>query len=211
MPDPTPNPTPDPAPQDPPAPAEPPKDPAAGDPPNPDPASPESPKADEPLGEGGLKALEAEREARKELEKQLKGLAPLQKVAEALGGGDAAKGKTEIEQLNDRLSNHETELTNEREARWRAEVANEKGLTGEQAARLVGTTRDEMATDADALKALFPAAAATPGTPKPDPSQGPRSGGVDIDAQISEAQKNGEVKKVISLQNQKLAQKATNK
>jgi hypothetical protein len=174
---------------------DPPKDPAAGDP-------PKDPK-DEPLGEGGLKALKAEREAREALEKQIKALAPLQKIAEALGQGDPAKGQTEIEQITERLSKHEEELGNERTARWRAEIANDKGLTTEQAARLAGKTKDELAADADALKALFPS---TPTTPKPDPSQGGRGGsGVDLDARIQEAQKKGDFRAVISLQNQKLA------
>lgn len=181
----------------------------AGDPPAPkapdagDPPKDTKDKTDEPLGEGGLKALKAEREAREALEKQIKALAPLQKIAEALGQGDPAKGQSEIEQITERLSKHEEELGNERTARWRAEVANDKGLTGEQAARLVGSTKDELAADADALKSLFPS---TPGTPKPDPSQGGRNGsGIDLDSQIAEAQKNGDYRRVITLQNQKLA------
>ena len=201
-----PNPPADPAGQpdpkaDPPKPAPPksdpkPTEPKAGDP-------PKDPKPDEQLGEGGLKALKAEREAREALEKQLKTLAPLQQLAEALGKGDPVKGKSELEQLNERLATHEKDLSTEREARWRAEVAHEKNLTPQQAERLRGKTRDELAADADSLKELFPS---TPGTPKPDPSQGSRSGsGVDIDARIAEAQKAGNVREVIRLQNQKFA------
>lgn len=195
-----------------PAPAAPPTAPA-GDPPKPTPppttpavADPPKDPKNEPLGEGGLKALEAERDARKELEKQLKALSPLQKIAEALGGGDPAKGKTEIEQITERLANHEKELTTERAARWRAELANEHGFSAEQAAELRGGTREEIAAHAERLKTLFPTAPTTPGTPKPDPSQGGRSGGgIDLDSRIQEAQTKGDWRSVISLQNQKFA------
>lgn len=152
-----------------------------------------------------MRALEAEREARKELEKQLKALAPLQKFADALGG-DPATGKTELEQITERLANHEADLGKERGARWRAEIAIEKGLTVQQAARLVGATREDLAADADALKELFPTAPAGPGTPKPDLSQGGKGGsGLNLDSQIDAAQKAGKWRDVITLQNQKFA------
>lgn len=180
---------------DPPKPTDP-KAPPAGDPPK-DPTN-------EPLGPGGLKALEAEREARKDLEKRLKALEPLQQIAAALGNGDPAKGKTEIELITERLANHETELGKERSARWRAEIAHEKGLTPQQAARLVGSSRDDLAADAEALKELFPTAPTAPGIPKPDPSQGGQGGaGPALDSQIAEAQKKGDWRAVIALQNQK--------
>ncbi len=173
--------------------------PSAGDP-------PKDPAGDKPLGPNGEKALAAERKRADEMEKQLKALAPLQKLAEALGGaGDPATGPTDIEKITERLTKHETELAGERQARWRAEIANEKGLTIEQAARLQGDTKDVLAADADALKALFPTAPPAPGTPRPDPSQGGQGGnGVNLDSQIAEAQKAGDFRKVIALQRQKL-------
>lgn len=175
--------------------------PPAGDPPA------GTSEGDKPLGPNGEKALAAERKRADEMEKQLKALAPLQKLAEALGGADGpATGPTDIEKITDRLTKHETELAGERQARWRAEVANEKGLTIEQAARLQGDSKDALAADADALKALFPTVPVAPGTPKPDPSQGGQGGtGVNLDAQIAEAQKAGNVRLVLQLQNQKLA------
>lgn len=175
--------------------------PPAGDPPN-GPAD-----GDKPLGPNGEKALQAERKRADDMEKQLKALAPLQKLAEALGGaGDPATGPTDIEKITERLTKHETELAGERSARWRAEIANEKGLTIEQAARLQGDSKDALAADADALKALFPTAPLAPGTPRPDPSQGGLGGGsANLDSQIVEAQKAGDVRKVIALQRQKLA------
>jgi hypothetical protein len=187
-----------------PAPAAPP---AAGTPtPTPPAGDPPKDTKDEPLGEGGLKALQAEREARKALEKKLEGLAPLEKLAAALGA-DPAKGKSEIEQITERLANHEQQLLEANTARWRAEIANTAGLTVEQAAELRGTTREELAAHAERLKALFPSVPPAPGTPRPDPSQGGQGGaGVNLDTQILEAQKAGKWRDVITLQNQKLTQ-----
>lgn len=182
---------------------DPPADPAPpADPPPADPAPPAEP----PLGPAGLKALQAERDERKKLEQQLAALAPLQKLADALGAGTpAAGGKSEVELLNERFAQHEKTVADERAARWRAEVAHEKGLTPAQAARLAGGTREELLADADALLALFPAAPpATPGTPRPDPSQGARGGAPTVDARIAEAQAKGDWRAVISLQNEKL-------
>ena len=182
--------------------------PPAGDPPTPTTTPPaDPPEGDKPLGPGGEKALAAEREARKALERQIAALAPLQKLAEALGSGTPeAAGKSEVELLNERFAEHEKTVAEERAARWRAEVAHEKGLTPQQAARLQGGTREELTADADALVALFPAA--KPGTPAPDPSQGSRGGNLpDTDALIREAQAKGDWKTVLTLQNAKLDNK----
>ncbi|MEO3922702.1 hypothetical protein ABGB07_02285 [Micromonosporaceae bacterium B7E4] len=188
-----------------PVPTPPPGDPAPTPPePVPTPALPGPPKDDKPLGPGGEKALAAEREARKALEKQLADLAPLKQLAGMLGGQPTGDGKTDLDRLTERLSQHETELANERLARWRAEVVAEKGISPALAARLQGATREELAADADALVALIPTA--KPGTPAPDPSQGSRGGTPpDLDAQIAEAQKKGDVMAVIRLNGQKLA------
>lgn len=171
----------------------------------PTPTPPGDPPEERPLGPGGEKALAAEREARKGLEKQLAELAPLKKLAEMLGAGTpAANGKNEVDLLNERFGQYEKDLTEERQARWRAEVAAAKGLSVEQAERLRGTSREEFAADADKLVALFPPA--QPGTPRPDPSQGARGtpGSADLESQIAEAQKAGDIRKVIALQRQKL-------
>src|SRR5687768_11663324 len=94
-----------------------------------DPTPPADPSGDKPLGPAGERALAAEREARKALERQLAELAPLKKLAEALGaGGPQAGGKSEVELLNERFSSYEQQLAEERHARWVAEVAAEKGL-----------------------------------------------------------------------------------
>ncbi|HEY9475257.1 MAG TPA: hypothetical protein VIS06_15600, partial [Mycobacteriales bacterium] len=107
----------------------------------------------------------------------------------------------------ERMAQYEADLAAERAARIRVEVAAEKGLSAAQAARLQGSSREELAADADALLALFPAQARLgPRTPAPDPSQGARGGGgADLDTQITEAQKAGNWSRVIALKNQKLA------
>jgi hypothetical protein len=140
------------------------------------------------LGEAGKQAIsrmKAERNAaRKELrdvKTQLDKLAPLQKLADVLGGqaGDDGDGKPDVDALAQRLAQHENELKSERSARFRAEVAHEKGLTAAQARRLVGDTRDELAKDADELLKDFKTSdngRSGRNGPRPDPSQGNRGG-----------------------------------
>jgi hypothetical protein len=192
-----PAPTPTPAPPGDPAPAPAPTGPApTGTPPD-----------DKPLGPGGERALAAEREARKALEKQLADLAPLKELAAAMAGGQKPPaGKSDVDLVNERIAELERTANDERAARWRLEVAAEKGLTPQQAARLAGATRDELAADADALLALFPSAPAGPRTPAPDPSQGARGGqpGPDLQAQIAEAKAKGDFKTAIALERTKL-------
>ncbi|MCY0926210.1 hypothetical protein OTB20_08325 [Streptomyces sp. H27-H1] len=68
----------------------------------------------------------------------------------------------------------------------RTRVATEKGLTATQAERLRGTTAEELAADADALIAAFPAA--PQGTPPPSPrAGGPRGGDVGGSTRSTEA------------------------
>jgi len=166
------------------------------------------PKPDEPLGETGLKALQAERAARQELEKQLAAFAPLKDLAAKLGAVPADKP---ADDTADRVAALEKQLAEERETRLRLEVAAAKKLTPEQAAWLRGSTADELAKSADELLALFPAASTSDGQqstrqpvgPKPDPSQGAR-GPVDLDAQIAAAEKAGDHMTAIGLKRQKM-------
>lgn len=182
--------------------------PQPGDPaPTPEPTPTPAPE-DQPLGPAGQKALAAERDARKALEKQLAELAPLKDFAAALSGGKSpADGKSAEDLLNERFAKYETDLATEREARWRLEVAQAKGLTAEQATELRGSTPEELQAHADRLLTLFPAAPAGPRTPAPDPSQGARGGqpGPDLQAQINEARKAGDFRKAIALERSKLA------
>jgi hypothetical protein len=195
-----------------PVPTPPPGDPAPATPPVPKPPA-DSPKPDDDSGDhrkGGDRAVLAdlakERDRRQKLEQQLTELAPLKQLAELIGGGQKPPdGKSEVDLLNEKFASYESDLKAEREARWRAEVAAEKGLTAQQAARLQGASREDLAADADALVALFPTAG--PRTPVPDPSQGARLGatGVDIAAQVAEATKAGDWRKAAALEKTKLA------
>lgn len=182
--------------------ADPTTEPTLGDPAS-APTAPPAEPVEQPLGPAGKKALDAEREARRALEKQLADLAPLKQLAELIRGGEQAPpGKSEVDLLNEKFGRYEQDLAAERQARWRAEVAQERGLTAQQAARLVGDSREDLAADADALLALFPTATG-PRTPAPDPTQGAR-GPVDIDQQIRDAEAKGDAGEAIRLKRQKL-------
>lgn len=190
-----------------PTPAPPPGDPApAPTDPTPTPAPP-GPPEDQPLGPAGQKALAAEREARKELEKQLAAFAPLKELAAAMAGGQKQPGgPSEVELLQQRFAELERTASEERAARWRIEVAQAKNLTAEQAAWLQGATQEELLASADRLLAAFPAAPAGPRNPAPDPSQGARGGqpGPDLQAQIEAAKKAGDFWKAAALERSKL-------
>lgn len=113
---------------------------------------------------GAKKALEAERAARREAEKQLKEFqAKLKEIED--------KDKSEVDKLREQLA----ELTKDRDAlqanALRAEIAMAKGLTAAQAKRLVGATREELEADADEILEAFP----TKGGVTPPPSRKPAS------------------------------------
>jgi len=182
------------------------------------PAQPTTPPAGEPPKEpgttapakddkgpaGGEKAILAdlakEREARKELQKQIEALSPLTKLAEALGV-KPEPGKTDVETLTQQVAALQQQQKDAELRAIRLEVAAEKGLTPQQAARLSGSTREELAKDADDLKALFPGTQppGTPGTPRPDPSQGPRGSVPELQAALKAAQEKGDAKESIRL------------
>jgi hypothetical protein len=71
------------------------------------------------------------------------------------------------------------------------EIAADKGLTPAQARRLVGATREELEADAEDILRDFPAVAARPAGPRPDPSQGARGSKPSSgrDAALAEIQK----------------------
>lgn len=195
------------------------------------------------LGDAGKRAIAAEREARKAAEKQI---ADLTKQMEALKpaadifaqlrkAAVPEEEKSDTERLQEELAKLREETQTERVQRWRLEIATEKGLTPQQAGRLQGKTRDELAADADALLALFPQATArtsapqpngdaapapeptsepaaqqpAPNGPRPDPSQGAR-GPVDLNAQIQDALAKGDVKTSIALKQQMRLQQQGN-
>lgn len=118
-------------------------------------APPTTPPADEPLGDGGKKALDAEREARRQADKAL---ADLRKEIED-------SKKTAEQKASDAL-NAAQRTADENAARaLRYEVAAAKGLDLSLAARLSGTTKEELEADADSLMELIPKATAQPETP----------------------------------------------
>lgn len=151
-------------------------------------------KPDEPLGPAGLKALNEERAARKELEAQVAKLKPLEKLLEAFGGEKPKDGQSQIDQLTERFAQQEAAIAAERTARFKSEVALDKKLSAEQAAMLVGTTREELAAHADKLLELFGKPVENGQQrrgPKPDPAQGAAPGAKPSgkDAGLAEAQK----------------------
>lgn len=182
------------------------------------------------LGEAGKRAIAAERDRAKkaekqlsELAKQLEALKPAADIFAQLRKAAVPEAeKTDTERLQEELAQLRQTAETERLERYRVEVAAETGLTREQAARLVGTTREELAADAAALLALFPkapesspptpgppqapTAAPVPNGPKPDPTQGAR-GPVDLHAQIKDALAKGDIKTSIALRRQLAAQR----
>lgn len=132
------------------------------------PPTPAAPTAPADLGDAGKKALDEERAARREAEKQRKDLEARLKELEPL----AAKAKqledskkTETEKLGEKLTAAEKRAVEAEQRALRLEVASAKGLTQAQAKRLVGTTKEELEADADELLTSF-GATDTSGAPK---------------------------------------------
>jgi hypothetical protein len=127
-----------------------------------------TPPDDDQLGEGGKKALAAERKRASDLEKEL---ARYRKAEQDRADAD----KTELQKAADRAERAEKAAAEAAAKALRLEVAAEKGLNAKQAARLQGATREELEADADELLESFPSAPPAKGTPKPDPSQGSKT------------------------------------
>jgi hypothetical protein len=142
-------------------------EPAKDDPkpdPKPEPDKPE-PKPDDPLKEPGLKALQAERDARAKAEADL---AALRKQVEDAGKTAEQKAADDLKATTARADGAELKAL-------KYEVAADKGIDLKLAGRLNGSTKAELEADADNLKALL---GAKPGSPKPDSSQGKGGDGV---------------------------------
>ena len=194
-----------------PVPTPPPGDPApTPDPtPTPQPAPPADLAGGDPLGAEGEKALQLQRQRARTAETliaEMAGMSKTQIKAMLDKAIDVEQKKSEVELLNERLAQHEKSLADERSARWRAEVAQAKNLTVDQATELRGATREELEAHADRLLSLFPSAPPGPRTPAPDPSQGARGGqpGPDLQAQIEAAKKAGDFWKAAALERSKL-------
>lgn len=116
----------------------------------------------EGLGEGGKKALSAEREARKAAEKAAAELKAKLDEIEQANLSDLEKAQQAAKAAQDRLA--EMEATS-----LRQKVAIEKGVPAKWVDRLRGDTEEELAADADQILADIQQ---SPTTPKPDLSQG---------------------------------------
>lgn len=145
----------------------------ADDPNPPEPAKgdPEPPKPD--LGDAGKRALDEERKARRDAERQLREMGEQLKALQD-------KDKSDSERLTEKVSHLEKDLAAATARADRYEVALDKGLDMVRAKRLAGATREELEADADELKG-WTAGDQTPPPQKPtealggggDPTQEP--------------------------------------
>lgn len=103
------------------------------------------------LGEGGQKALAAERKARAAAEKTANAAAKERDKLAAQLQEIADRDKTEAQKLAERAQTAESEAATARQELLRYRVAAKKQLPASLAARLQGSTEEEMAADADAL------------------------------------------------------------
>lgn len=118
-------------------------------------------KESQELGDGGKKAIQAERDARKVAERTVADLAAKLKSFE-----DA--NLSELERTKKAAEESATELAALRTENVRNKVALDKGVPADLVEFLTGDTEGDIAAKADLLLARLN----TPGTPKPDPSQG---------------------------------------
>lgn len=119
------------------------------------------------LGDAGKRALDAERKARKDAEKQATALAARVKEFE-----DA--GKSESEKAAQTIANLNSELTKLRADGARTAAATAAGLDLKYAPRLVGETAEELLEDAKALAADFAPATGASTTEDQPPSRRPK-------------------------------------
>lgn len=151
-------------------------DPAGGDDPAPKSEDPKGndPK-DEPLGEGGKKALESEREARKQAEKTAEALrGEFDGFKTALLEGLGLKDKDAAE--GDALSAVQKQLADMQHESAVLKLANQHKITDEADLELLGTAKDPEAMKRLAER-LAPSGDGTDQKrkPKADPTQGPKA------------------------------------
>lgn len=120
------------------------------------------PEADKPLGENGEKALRAERETRKALEKQLADAQKVIKDAEAASLSELERAQKEAAEAQTLLAQAQREALVSR-------VALEKAVPADLIQFLTGADEEAVAAQADLLVERLNKA---PASPKPDPSQG---------------------------------------
>lgn len=120
------------------------------------------PETDTPLGENGEKALRAERETRKTLEKQLADAQKVIKDAEAASLSELERAQKEAAEAQTLLAQAQREALVSR-------VALEKAVPADLIQFLTGADEEAVAAQADLLVERLSKA---PAKPKPDPSQG---------------------------------------
>ncbi len=124
---------------------------------------------DAALGEGGAKALATERAAARKANKELAAAtARLQQLEDA--------NKSDLQRATDRAEAAEGRAATAELRALKVEVAAAKGLPAGMAARLTGSTREELEADAGELAGLIKPAAGGGGGSRRDPDQGRGSG-----------------------------------
>jgi len=126
--------------------------------------TPELPESDR-LGEPGLKALQAERKANKELKAQLAELAKFKEEKES-------EGKTELQKLQEQLAAEAEGRQKSSLELMKLRVALRRGLTDEQSELLQGSSEEEMEEYIDRVTSAFQPK--TEGTPKGTTPRQPR-------------------------------------
>lgn len=117
----------------------------------------------EALGDPGKKALDAERQARRDAEKAAKELREkLQAIEDA--------EKSDLERAQEAASTAEQRAKAAERRLMVLEVASDKGLTPAQAKRLTGDSKEELEADADELLELL-----TPPEQEPPPGGRPKA------------------------------------
>ncbi|WP_433658047.1 hypothetical protein ACQPW1_39735 [Nocardia sp. CA-128927] len=184
-------------------------DPPAADPqppadPAPAPAdtdSPPTPSTDEGLGDGGKKALDAERQARKDAEKA-------QRAAEAKVKAFEDAQKTEAEKQADRLAAAEKDAADAKVEARRFKVAAKHSISDEDAELfLTGADDKTIGRQAERIAELMSGSAAP--APQPGayvPGEGRTPANPNLDEQIAEATKARDFPRAIALKQQRAAQ-----
>lgn len=132
---------------------------------------------DEPLGEGGKRALQAERDARKQLEQQVTQMQQAQKdqmsaIAKAFGV-KPEKGDDDGTQLVQTLQQQVAQM---QWANTVATVAREHEITAADDVALLDSAKDEDGMRKIAARLKAASTPVGPTTPKPDSTQGGKSG-----------------------------------
>lgn len=134
----------------------------ADDPKDPDDPAKGDPEPDKPdLGDPGKKALDAERKARRDAERQLKEMGDQLKALQD-------KDKSDSERLTEKVTQLEKDLATVTAQRDRFEVGLTKGLDLTRTKRLTGDTREDLEADADELLTWT---SGSNGDPKPAPGK----------------------------------------